>query len=112
MSENADHKTEIDQEQKPERPWPVVVTLRHPVEHGKLTIDTLTVRRGMLGDTRGIELGTTVKMDDLIKIAARMSGQTVEVINKLDADDAGEVIELAMDFYGRCLATGKTSSRR
>lgn len=90
--------------EKEEKSWPRVVTLRHPIEHGEERITQLTFRRGRVGDATNIKLqDKELPANDLMLIASRLSGQTLEVIKKLDVDDAGEVVDIALDFYKRFL---------
>jgi len=91
-----------------ERKWPVVVKLRHPVDLGSERIAALEFRRGRLGDLKGMKVDGVPPADHLMLIASRLSGQPVKVIEMLDADDAGEVTDIALDFFARCLAAGKT----
>lgn len=87
------------------------VKLSRPIEFGKETITELHFRRGCAGDMRGVKVGGNgVEIDDLYTIASRMCGQPVAVIHKLDEDDAGEALGRAMDFFGKCLATGRRLS--
>ncbi len=90
--------------------WPVVVTLRSPVEFGKEHIAALEFRRGCMGDLKG--LGVSVDrvppLDQLMMIASRLCGKPVKVIELLQDEDSAEVIELALDFFVRCLGAGKT----
>lgn len=88
--------------------WPVVVQLRVPVEFGSRTIATIEMRRGRLGDIKGMKLSGEMPTDQLILIASRLSGQPVQVIERLDMEDAGEVMAAAMGFYGSCLGGGRT----
>lgn len=90
-----------------DRKWPHVVKLKHPVTLGSEQIAELTFRRGRIGDIRGVPLSKNVPMEHVIQIAGRLCGQLPKVIEMLDVDDAGEVMEIALDFFGRCLATGK-----
>lgn len=87
------------------------ITLKHPIDHGSETITVLTIRRGRAGDLRGIKVGAELALDDLIKIAARMTGQPTQVIEKLDGEDCGEVLAPAAVFFGLCLRTGKEDSQ-
>lgn len=87
-----------------------VIKLRYPIENGSETITELKLRRGRLGDLKGIAIGASVRMDDLMLIAGRMCGQPPHVIDKLSDEDAGEVIAYAQNFFVRCLSTGPKSS--
>lgn len=96
---------------EPERTWPHVVNLKYPIEFGSERITRLELRRGRVGDTKGLKLSGEVPMDHLVTIASRLSGQPVRVIEMLDVEDAGEVMDAALDFFAMCLATGKKRSR-
>lgn len=90
-----------------ERTWPVTIPLKHPVVLGQQTVTSLELRRGKLGDIKGIKLGGEIPTENMMTIASRLSGQSTAVIERLDAEDAGEVMSIALDFYARCLAAGK-----
>lgn len=94
-----------------ERTFPIVIELKQPVEYGSKRITQLSIRAGRLGDLNGVKLGGEVPINELMKIAARMAGEVTQVIERLGAADAGEVMSLALDFYGQCLGAGKTRSR-
>jgi hypothetical protein len=91
----------------PERTWPVTIVLKHPVEFGDHRVASLDLRRGSLRDIKGMKLGGEVAADQLIGIAARLASQPLQVIERLDVDDAGEVMSIALDFFGRCLGAGR-----
>lgn len=91
--------------------WPRVVKLQYPVERGSERITELVFRRGRVGDMKGMKLGETVAASDLVLIASRMCGQPVDVIEKLDVDDAGEVMDIALSFFAKCLQTGTMRSQ-
>lgn len=91
--------------------WPRTITLKYPVDRGSERITQLTVRRGRLGDLKGIKLGGDVAADDLMLVASRMCGQPRDVIEKLDPEDAEEVMSLVLDFFSKCLGAGKTPSQ-
>lgn len=91
-----------------ERSWPVAIALRRPVAFGSEQIATIEVRRGKLGDLKGIKLGSDeMSMDQLLLVASRMCGQPLKVIESLDPDDAGEVMPLVLDFFATCLKGGR-----
>jgi hypothetical protein len=91
------------------RTWPWVITLKHPVDFGDERITSLTVRRGRLGDLKGIKLGgDAMPADHLMLVASRMTGQPLKVIESLDPEDAEEVMSLVLDFFAKCLGGGRT----
>jgi Phage tail assembly chaperone proteins, E, or 41 or 14 len=97
-----------DDDTKPQETWPRVVKLRHPIDFGDQRILQLEMRRGRAGDIKGLKIGGEMPTEHLFAIASRMSGQPIRVIEMLDVEDAGEVMALAIDFYGLCLGAGKT----
>jgi hypothetical protein len=95
-----------------ERTFPVVIQLKTPVRiTSTVELTELSMREGRLSDMQGIKIGGEINTDDLVKIAARMSGQAPTTISKLGARDAGEVMAIALEFFGRCLGAGKRRSQ-
>jgi hypothetical protein len=94
----------------PARQWPVIVKLRTPVEFGSDLVTSLEFRRGKLGDLRGVGIDRVPPLDQLLLVASRLCGQPIKVIESLEDDDGAEVIELALDFFARCLGGGKRPS--
>lgn len=92
-----------------ERTWPAVVKLSHPIQFGDQSIDSLSFRRGKLADIKGLKVDGVPTLDQLIMIASRMCAQPLKVLEMLDGDDSGEVIEIALGFFVRCLGAGRTS---
>lgn len=92
----------------PERTWPVRIPLKYPVEHAGERISVIEMQRGKLAHIKGIRIQQPVPTDTILILASRLSGQPRDVIDSLDPDDAGEVMEIAADFFGKCLATGRT----
>ena len=100
--------TEETETPAPAVSWPRVIKLTHPVDFGSDRITSLEFRRGRIGDIKGMKLEPgSIQTDQLTVIAARLCGQPREVIEKLDADDAGEVLDVALDFLLKCLVPGK-----
>ena len=91
--------------------WPRVVTLKHAIEFGSEQIGSLTFRRGKLGDLKGMKLSDNVPVEQLMAIASRMCGQPTAVLDRLDVDDAGEVVNIALDFFVACLGASKRPSQ-
>lgn len=95
-----------------ERTFPIEIELHTPVQvTSKETITKLSIREGRVSDMQGIKLGGELAIDDLVKIASRMSGQAPTTIQRLNARDAGEVMAIALEFFGLCLGAGKRRSR-
>lgn len=93
-----------------ERQWPCVVALKHPIEWGSKTVAELTFQRGRMGYLKGIKPDGIPSFDQLIQIASRMCGEPTALFDRLDVDDAGEVMAIALDFFVRCLRIGKSPS--
>ncbi len=93
-----------------ERVWPLVVKLKHPVKapNNDTPIGTLTVRRGKIGDMKGIRITNPLPADVFITIAARLTGQPTQVIEALDIDDSDEVMEIARSFFERAMGARGT----
>jgi hypothetical protein len=91
------------------RPWPWTLKLQHPIEFGKgRLVSELTFRRGKMGDIKGLKVDGVPTADQLMLIASRMCGETVALLEQLDADDGAEVMELALSFFAKCLGAGGT----
>lgn len=90
------------------RKWPVTVTLKYPVTFGSESITSLEFRRGRMGDLRGLKIDGLPSVDHLLLLASRLSGQPVKVIELLDAEDGARALEVALDFFARCLEDGRT----
>ena len=99
----------VAHDEETERTFPVKIVLREPVEFGRETVAEITVRAGKLGDLKGIRLGGDIPVDAIILVGSRMTGQPIGVIERLGAEDAGELNAIVLGFFGRCLGTGTTS---
>jgi len=97
----------VPADEAPAPTWPRVVTLSHPISFGEERIASLEFRRGKLADMKGLKFGETIASADLVLIASRLCGKPVAALDLLDIDDAGEVMDIALDFFTRCLAAGK-----
>jgi hypothetical protein len=87
------------------------IALRVPIEFGKgQVIEELSFRAGQLGDLRGLKLGENIAIDDIIIVASRMCGTAAAALHKLEAEDAGEVMTLALGFIAQCLPAGEMPS--
>lgn len=87
----------------------VRVTLKRPLELGSTRIEELTFRRGKIGDVKGIPIAAPT-VEHLLLVASRLSGQPVGVLEQIDEEDSGPVLEVAARFLGRCLGGGSEPS--
>lgn len=94
-----------------ERTWPAIIKLQRPFEWAGSTISSIEMREGRIGDMKGLKLSGELPLDQVITVASRLSGQPTQVIEKLAAVDAGEVMSIALGFYVGCLGTGRKRSR-
>lgn len=86
------------------------VTLRKPVDWGEGDkVVALTFRRGRLGDMKGIKVTGEPPAESLMLLASRLCGQPLPMIERLDPEDAGEVMGIALRFFAKCLSTGNVA---
>lgn len=97
----------VDTLERPRKPGEPIV-LKYPVSIGTLTVTELKLRRMKAKDMRGIG-ANGASTDDVIRIAARLSGQLDKVIDELDVEDFMEVSSEVLSFIGDGQATGQTS---
>lgn len=114
--EQAAQAQEIADELTAARVWPLTLKLYKPVEFGKQeTITELVFRDGRAGDLRKLDpplkVGEHPTEDQLLTIASRMCGQPSKVIDLLSAEDAGEVVSIALGFWLRSQPGGSALSR-
>lgn len=91
----------------------VVVKLKHPVRLGEKDTPTeeLQFRRPRFGDLMGLRIPekiSDVAIGDMLTFAARLAGQHMEVMERIEEEDIGAVLQVAVDFFAGCLPTGKT----
>jgi hypothetical protein len=90
----------------------VKLALKKPIAMGEsLTIAELTFREEVVaGDLRGLKVQSLADplMDDLLKIASRLTGQPEVVMSKLGMADLAEVVTLVSGFLNAGPETGTT----
>jgi hypothetical protein len=99
-------------EAKPvEKTWnePVVITLRKPITFGSRTITELTIRPCKGKDLRRIDerLGNT---KTALSMAGWLSGEPTQVIDELEGQDLGEVMDAVNGFLFAIRGIGESSS--
>lgn len=84
---------------------PVVYELKHPftMKDGK-EYKTLTFNRPKGKHIK--KLGGNPKLEDLMGVAAKMSGVTPMVMDEMDAEDYMTISEIVGDFLGSGQETG------
>lgn len=89
--------------------WPIVVKLAYPIEWGKGEfVDSLSFKRGTMGDLGDVTSGVLPTIDKALMIASRLCGQPLAMLKKLDGEDGSAVLEIAYGFFARCHGAGKT----
>jgi len=80
------------------------IKLKVPIQHGTSSIEVLTIRKPKAKELRPIPLQPNY--GDLLNLAAVLSGQPASVIDKLEVEDAMEVIGVVGGFFPDSPATG------
>lgn len=83
------------------------IKLDDPISYGSETIESLELRKPKAKDMRGLPL--QMGMDDMLKLAGRVSGQPDSVIDELSINDLGRVMEIVGNFMGPGRKIGKTA---
>jgi tail assembly chaperone E/41/14-like protein len=100
-----------DADEQPTPIWPRVIKLTFPIDFAGERITELTFRRGVLKDIKGVKVSDNVPIEQVMLLASRLCGKPVALVEMLDQDDAGEVMNIALDFFAKCLTTGAKRSR-
>ncbi len=84
------------------------ITLLHPVQFGDQTITTLDIRKPKARDFRALgNLDKPFAM--MLDLAAQLTALPASVLDDLDAEDLGPLVEVMSGFLGGFQGTGKTS---
>ena len=90
----------------------VIIKLDYPLEwateDGKQEVTEVEFRRPKGKDIKGI--GKDVSLDDILKIAAKVSKFSPRFFDELDAVDCMKVSEVIGDFLDNGQPTGRTNS--
>jgi hypothetical protein len=91
----------------------VKLALKRPIQVGETSapITELTFREEVVaGDLRGIKQSSLADplVDDVLKIAGRLTGQPDAVMNRLSPEDLGEVMGIVHGFFKAGPETGTT----
>lgn len=85
---------------------PVKIPLGSPLMHGEEEIKELVFGREMVaGDLRGISV-KDMTHDDILEVAARISGVPTPALNRLKMKDYQKVAEVVGSFFGDSPPTG------
>jgi len=88
------------------------IKLNTPVQFGSETISELTLREPTARDMRGINIsftgdgGGSIRMGDMLDLAAKLAGQPPSVIDSLSPTDAMEVMGIVGGFMQGGRTTG------
>lgn len=95
--------------EKPTVDDPIVITLLHPITFGSRHIDRITIRPVKAKHLRAIKQ-TDGDMAQTLLLASKLSGELPEIIDELEGQDLGAVLEAVNRFLSGILPTGGTSS--
>lgn len=86
-----------------------VYKLKKPLEWGSETITELSFKEPCIGDIKFMKLDS-ITLDDILKLASKLSAQSQEIINRLSIEDGMGVAELLGNFLNPSQKTGKVQS--
>ena len=84
----------------------VVIPLTYPIRHGSETITELVIENRPRAKHFRELPAQGQKMDDMLKLLSKITGQPRSVIDELDAEDMFKASEVVMDFLPDSLKTG------
>lgn len=82
----------------------VIVVLTQPIEVGNEYIDTITLRRPKGKDMKGLSAAMTT--GDMMKMAAKLSGNLPVVFDEMDSYDVTQVLQEVGNFFTSGPTTG------
>lgn len=88
---------------------PVIVKLRKPITFGGRTVEQLTIRPLKAKDLRRLK-ESDGRMGNALNFASYLSGEIAEVIDELEGEDLGEVIDAVNGFFLAIQGGGPTPS--
>ena len=98
-NENPEENVEIKE-------FPHEIKLNYPVEWGKETRTIISIQRRLKAKyLKGIK-ANDIRMDDMIKLASRVTGEPISFIEELDAGDLMQLTEVVQSFFPSSLTTG------
>lgn len=86
-----------------------VYKLKEPLEWGSETITELEFRKPTIGDIKSMKLDS-ILLEDILKLASKLSTQSQNVIDRLSIADGMGVAELLGNFLNPSRETGKAQS--
>jgi len=84
---------------------PKIYKLKHPFTLDDKEITRIEFIRPKGKHIKGINL-TSPTMDDMLKLAAKISGQLPRVYDEMDLEDVMAIMEIVGDFLGAGQVTG------
>jgi hypothetical protein len=83
-----------------------VYELKEPIAWGSETVSKLEFRKPQIGDIKFMKL-TEPTLDDILRLASKLSGQSQQLIDSLSIQDGMEVADLLGNYLGPSPETGK-----
>lgn len=87
---------------------PVIYTLQTPIEHNSETITRLEFQPPRGKHIKKLNL-QNLDIDELLKVAAKLSGHTPKLFDELFAADVMAISEIIGNFLESGLSTGKST---
>lgn len=84
--------------------------LLEPVEFGSEHILELEFKKPTIGDIKGMKL-TDPSLEDILKIASKLSGQSMQIIDRLSIADGLAVAEIVGNFLSPSPPTASQPSQ-
>lgn len=80
--------------------------LKEPIEWGSETVTQLEFKKPTIGDIKFMKLSEPT-LDDILKLASKLSGHSQQLIDRLSIQDGMEVADLLGNYLNPSPATGK-----
>lgn len=83
-----------------------IYELKEPIQWGSDTVTKLEFKKPTIGDIKFMKL-TEPTLDDILKLASKLSGHSQQLIDRLSIQDGMEVADLLGNYLSPSPETGK-----
>lgn len=88
---------------------PVTIPLSSPIEFGSQRIEEIIIRPLKAKDLRTMKTSHDDQIRYMLEMAGKLSGQSSQIIDELEGEDLGKVIEVVTVFLGAIQGAGENS---